>query len=459
MHAVAPAKMTSKYSSHEEQQVLLSKLQFSTKHQRRVGETKATEHREFITMETTFASNDVSYDQAAKFASVLDQHPLQAKPNTSISTYTTLGLKRAPLAHDFLEVAQCSSEFQRLISDVGMLLGEHVETNKLKEFLYSFTHVLYPETHYIDPRLLKDTKSIPQIFKALQPQVINFLNWGVLWKAVKTFGKNTMPAVQLYISRFPKHIQLASLPDPISEDQILEFQGVQKVRVTLGGGSGLELTLGDVQVVRKAVEKATGIDQDFIIYAYWEEGLNTHQFTFFIPKSISRIVGELCKEDLIILAGKGVQRLEVDYDTIVDNIQELYKKEVMTNSVDIECFIPKNEAEQMNEAELSHLNDLIASTPASELHKTCSNSFLEMFSRKMTSWKNLVPNLGVSRQDLEDLAEMYPGDEEEQKCAALLHWKRMDENLATYERLLKCLLTHGHGADAKELLLHIYGQQ
>ena len=338
-----------------------------------------------------------------------------------------------------------------------MLLGEHVETNKLKEFLYSFTHVLYPETHYIDARLLKDTKSIPQIFKALHPQVINFLNWGVLCKAVETFGKNAMPAVQLYISRFPKHIPIASLSDPISEDQILEFQGVQKLRVTLGGGSGFEWTLGDIQIVKEAVEKATGIDQDFITYAYWEEGLTTHQFTFCIPKSLSRILGELCKEDFIILAGKGIQRLEVDCDTIVDNIQELYKEEVRTNSIEID--IPKNEAEQMNEAELSHLNDIIASTPASKLHKTCSIDFLQMFSKKMTSWKDLVPDLGITRRDMEDLVDMYPGDEEEQKYTALLKWKRMDESLATYERLLKCLLAHGYVEDAKELLQHIHGQQ
>ena len=87
VHALAPAKMTSKYSSHEEQQALLSESQFSTKHQRRVGETKAAEHQEFITMETPFTSNDVNDDQAAEFAS------LQAEPKTNISTYTTSGLK------------------------------------------------------------------------------------------------------------------------------------------------------------------------------------------------------------------------------------------------------------------------------------------------------------------------------------------------------------------------------
>ena len=460
MHAVAHSKITSKY--YGEKQTQMSESQFSTKRQEHVGETKVAEHEEYITIETPSTSNDVLPNQtaelAAEFASVLELHSSQAEPKTNMSTYTTSGLKRAPLTHDFPKVTQCSSEFQQLISEVGMLLGEHVQTNKLLEFMYSLTHILYPEIHYIDPRLLKGTKSIPQIFKALQPQVMNFLNWGVLRKVVETFSKNAMPAVESYISRFPKHLQVASLPDPILENQILELQGAQRLRVTCSG-SGFKWTLGDIQLVREAVEKATGIDQDFIIYAYWEEGLTTHQFTFFIPKSSSRILGELCKEDLIILAGIGVHRLEVDYDTIVDNLQEIKKREARTNSIEIESLIPRSKAEQMNEEDLSYLNKLIASTPESELHKTCSVDFLRMFSKTMTSWKDLVPNLGINRWDLEDLAEMYPGDEEEQKYRALLDWKRIDVNLATYEKLLKCLLAHGYVEDAKELLQYIYGQQ
>ena len=43
---------------------------------------------------------------------------------------------------------------------------------------------------------------------------------------------------------------------------------------------------------------------------------------------------------------------------------------------------------------------------------------------------------------------------------ALLNWKSIDVTSATYERLLECLLTHGHVDDAKELLLHFQaGQQ
>ena len=47
------------------------------------------------------------------------------------------------------------------------------------------------------------------------------------------------------------------------------------------------------------------------------------------------------------------------------------------------------------------------------------------------------------------------GDENEQKYLALRRWKMFDKKTATYERLVECLLTHGHVDDAKELLLNI----
>ena len=393
----------------------------------------------------------------------------QEETKTDISTYTSSGMKRVPLTHDSLKATHCNSKFQQLLSEVGTSLAESVEASKLKDFLQSSSHILYPETQYIDPTLLKNTESIPQMFTALQPQILNFLNWGVLWKAIDAFDIKLMPAFQSYTDGFPPHTKLSTLPDPLSEEEILGFKGFQKLRVT-HGGSGIDWTLVDVQVVKEAVEKATGIDQDFIIYAYWERGFTTHQFTFLIPKSISGIFGELCEEDLAILAGKGVQRLEVDYDTVADNIQELFKElpqtvatvtednRMRTKSFGLEHFIPEDEMEQMSKEEFTRLNTLITSTPAGKLQETCSNDFLKVFAKKMGSWKDLAPYLGINQWDLEDLAEMYPQDEEEQKYVALITWKSIDVNSATYERLVECLLTHGHVDDAKELLLHFQGQ-
>ena len=390
----------------------------------------------------------------------------QAETKTDTSTYTTSGMKRIPLSHDSLKGIRYNLEFQQLIFEIGTSLA--VEADELKNFLQSFSHILYPEARYVDPSLLINAESVHQIFTALQPQVLNFLNWGVVWKTIGAFDITVESALHSYASRFPPHTKLSTLPDPLSEEEVSELKKIQKLRITCVSGSRNEWTLGDVQAVREAVEKATGIDQDFIIYAYWEGGFSTQQFTFLIPKSISGIFGELCEEDLEILAGKGVQRLEVDYDTIADNIQELYKEpsprvraenRMKNKNFGLENFIPEDGAERMSEKEFSYLNDLITSTPASKLQETCSNDFLRNFAKTMGDWKDLAPYLGINEWDLKKLAETYPEDEDKQKCRALVCWKEINVNSATYERLVECLLRHGHTDDAKQLLLHFQGQQ
>ena len=389
----------------------------------------------------------------------------QAKTRNYISTYTRSGMKRVPLTQDSPKATHCNFEFQQLISDVGTSLSGTVEVSQLKEFLQGFSHILYPESQYIDSSVLNNADSIFHIFTALQPQFINFLNWGILRKTADAFDIEIAPAYKI---RLPSDTPLSTLPDPQSEKEISEFKIVQKLRVTCGGGSGIEWTLADVQAVKEAVEKATGIDQDFIIYAYWEGGFSTHQFTFLIPKCISVVFWELCEEDLAILAGIGVQRLEIDYHTVADNIHELYPQTVApirtrnrmrTKNFGLEHFIPEDEAERMSEEDFGHLNDLITNIPASKFQETCSNDVLKVLAEKMGSWKELAPYLGINQWDLEDLAAMYPGDEQEQRYVALLNWKSIDVNSATYERLVECLLTHGHVGDAKELLLYFQGQQ
>ena len=392
----------------------------------------------------------------------------QAVNNTDTSTYTGSGIKRVPLSHDSSQKASCSSEFQQLISEVKTSLAMSVDTNELKRFLQSFSHLLYPEAKYIDLSLLDGAESIPQIFTVLQPLLINFLNWGVLMKVADAFDIEIESIFQLYKSRFPPHTKLSTLPDPLSEEDFSEFRGFQKLRVTCTGDSGIERTLGDVHVVKGGVEKATGIDQAFIIYAYWEGGFTSHQFTFLIPKAISGIFRELCEEDLTILAEKGVQSLEIDYDIVADNIQKLYAElshtgalltaadKMVAKSFEFEHSFSE---EQFGEENFSHLKALIISTPKGKLQEICSNDFLKKFSTMMGNWKDLTPYLGISESNLEDLAEHYRGNEEEQKYVALLNWKEIDVNSATYERLVECLLTHGHIDNAKELLLQLQGQQ
>ena len=396
----------------------------------------------------------------------IDLQPSQPVSNTDISTYTTSRVKQVPITQDSSQAVYWNSEFQTLTSQVGTSLAESVETGKLKEFLLNFNHILYPESHYVDSSLLKDAKSVSEVFTALNPQVMNFLNWGILPKVVGAFDSKLIPAVQAYTTRLPPHTRLSTLPDPLSEEQILELSGVKKLRVTVDGG-GNEWTLGDMQQLREAVEKATGIDHDFITYAYWEGGFNTHQFTFLIPVSISEIFNELCEEDLTILADVCVRSLELDYEMVADNIQELCNElprtvapvsgedRAQTKNFGLEHFIPEDDREQMSKEEFSYLTDLITGTAEGKLQETCSDESLKEFAKKMGNWKDLAPYLGVSEWDLEELEETYPGDECEQKYLALQRWRTMDEKTATYERLVECLLTHGHVDEAKELLLSI----
>ena len=453
----------------------LQSLQAEIKHSTSQTETKPDTLQKEIKTNTLHGETLIDIPPVAGTEICISQTKLTTDPShpqtkTAISTYTTSGTKRVLLTHESLTSTHCNLEFQQLVSDVGTSLAEFIEVSKLKQFLQSFSHILYPEAQYIDPSFLKDRESVTQVFNSLQPQFINFLNWGILWKTADAFAINMTSVFQLYKNRFPPHTKLSALPDPLSEEEILKFKRFQKLRVTCDCSSGSEWTLDDVQVVRETLETATGIDQDFIIYAYWEEGFTTRQLTFLIPKSIGGIFEELSKEDLTILAGKGFQSLEIDYESVADNIQELYQacpqpvtfvtadNRMRTKSFGLDHFIPEDEMEQMSSEEFSHLNDLITSTPAGKLQETCSDDFLKDFAKQMGDWKDLAPYLGINNWDLIKLAEFYPGDEDKQKHRALLCWKEIDIKSATYERLVECLLTHGHVDDAKELLLQFQGQ-
>ena len=155
--------------------------------------------------ETKIGTSQAETIGVSQMETKIDASQEVLKAKTNISTYTISGVKRVPLTQDSPIATHCNSEFQKFISEVGISLAESVETDELKEFLQSFGHILYPEAQYIDSRLLKDAGSIHHIFTALQPHVINFLNWGVLWKVIDTFNSREISAFQSYTSKFPPH--------------------------------------------------------------------------------------------------------------------------------------------------------------------------------------------------------------------------------------------------------------
>ena len=373
----------------------------------------------------------------------------------NLSTYTAAGIKRVPLKQS-PETVKWNHHFEQFTSKFESELLE--EPNKLKEFLLNQSHILYPEFKYINTRLLSVAASVEEIFSALSPQYMNYLNWSLLLQIADTFNPQSRHTIEEYTSQFPPSIQLTSLPDPLSEEEIVELHGVKRLTVTCGGG-GSDWTLGDVWLVQEVLEKATGIDRGFLPFANWEPSYSLHDFTFLIPTSAVGILEELCKEDLEILANCGIRSIDIDYCLVLtisketDEVAQLPiqvqdETRVRTKDFGLEHLIPED---KMNREELSHLTNLITSTPPGKLQKKCLDEDLHDLAKSMQSWKDLAPYFGVNEWRVEELEENYP-NEDDQKYLALLCWKRMDPSTATYEGLVECLLRHGHVRDAGYLL-------
>ena len=374
----------------------------------------------------------------------------------NLSTYTAAGIKRVPLKQS-PETVKWNHQFQQLTSKSELLK----EPNKLKEFLLSQSHILYPEFKYINTRLLSDAGSIEEIFSALSPQYMNYLNWSLLLQIADTFNPQSRHTIEEYTSQFPPSTRLKTLPDPLSEEEIVELHGVKRLRVICEGG-GSDWTLGDVWRVQTALEKATGINRAFLPFAYWESSYSVHDFAFLIPESAVGILEELCDEDLKILAICDVRSIDIDYYQVLTISKETDKVtqppiqvqgacRVRTKDFGLEHLIPESIMRQMNREEFSHLTNLITSTPQGKLHESCLDEDLHDLAENMQSWKDLAPYFGVNEWRVEEIEENYL-NEDDQKYQALLCWKGMDPSTATYEGLVECLLRHGHVRDAQYLL-------
>ena len=381
-------------------------------------------------------------------------------PQEEHSLYTANGYKRVPI-HSDSTAEQRNNDFKSVTSQVSRNSSETIQPNALKEFLLRQSHILYPESKYIDPLLLAHADSVPEILDTLSPQYINFLNWSLLLQISDDFNPPSRHTLEEYTSQFPPSTRLKALPDPLSEEEIVEFHGVKRLRVTCEGG-GSDWKLGDVWQVQKALEKATGINRAFFPFVYWESSYSLHDFTFLIPTSATGILEELCKEDLEILANCNVRDIYVDCNQVLsfsketDRVTQLPiqvpgESRVRTKDFGLEHLIPEDAVRQMNREEFSHLTNLITSTSPGKLQERCSDSILCDFAKAIQSWKDLAPYFGVNERRVKEIEENY-SNEDDQKYQALICWKRIDPSTATYEGLVECLLRHGHVSDAAFLL-------
>ena len=338
-----------------------------------------------------------------------------------------------------------------------------VKLEKLLRFLRFHCHLLKPEMPYIDEHILQRTSSVSKVMERLVPEYINYMETGLLEAIIEKFEcKEVQSLLHEYHDRYPINRLLTDMPNPVSDERLDQTRR-KKVRVECNGDIVFESARAvDVKRIQTAIEDATGIDHQFVTHAQHNEG--SLKLIFLIPESVSCIFQELCDDDLELLAEAGIVELQID-DFVISDIQkycpqrtESSTQSVIAPSADLSGITTKGfdsyidqRAEQFTSKEKGQLKDLLESIPKSRMEEVCLDSFLQQLAAHMTDWRKLAPHFGISELEAEEMAHYYP-DVGEQKYRALHCWKQINPDIAKYEDLIACLLTHAPFALAEAAL-------
>ena len=168
-------------------------------------------------------------------------------------------------------------DFAVMFSEVVTILNTSVSFSKLKDFLDSYAHPLYPEEPYVPLKIYRDATTTMELLKSLFPRYINFMHYYLLEDIVVTFGcDRAKELLQQYIDqRYSRKRKLEDLPGPITDREIEHFHDTMKLKVQVEGDtSDSTVEIGELQ---EALEKATGIKRAVIVYSSLNpEGMCIH---------------------------------------------------------------------------------------------------------------------------------------------------------------------------------------
>ena len=385
-----------------------------------------------------------------------------------ISLHSTVNKEPVKLLHgnssskthlDPRERHHLSCDFASMLSHLTDLLNKSVDMAKLKDFLDCYSHPLYPEKPYVDPKFYKDANTTKELIKSLCHQFINFTHYYLLEDIVEKFGCDRAKEVlQQYTDQiYSRKRKLNSLPVPIVGEEIEQFRDTIKLKVQVEGDTN-STTLEIIGELQKALEKATGIKRAVITYASYDPG--SVLLTFLIPESTLHIFHELNAEDLAILADIGVMKLEVDeveigntqqYCTVKSHADEIaVDSGEHTKPTGLEYYLNVRATEMTSQTYL-HLLKMLGSIGTGMLNDICSEQFLATFSKDVEDWKQLAPYFSIQELNIKELVSNYP-NENDQKYQALLCWKKAEGSTATYYNLLESLILHGNVGEVEALL-------
>ena len=324
-----------------------------------------------------------------------------------------------------------------------------VEPPKLKGYLCCLCHPLKPDEPYVQSRLYESATTTSEIIQSLFPKLINYQNTGLLKRIVLRFGcDESKAALQEYLQHYSKFTdkRLYIMPKAVSDEELDRATGVKKLRIETS--MTLEkATIADTEAVQKGLGQATGIDPDFISPAQHDPG--SVILTFLVPESVGEIFCELCEEDLEILANCGITRLQIE-DCVIESIHEyctiadkeieqsLFTDDITAKGLDIVLLLKKK---VLQCTQYAHLVNLLTAVSQQDMHRVCSDDFLQRLALTFGNWIELSPYLGITGSAVQQIT-LQCDSLEEQSYQALLQWKQLFQDSATYESLVEFLIRH-----------------
>ena len=352
-----------------------------------------------------------------------------------------------------------SSCFATVLDRIRKLLEELVNPSDLVCFLRLHCHPLDPEKLYIDRKILQNDSSVSEVLESLVPDYINYMETGLLEAIVERFEcKEGQILLQQYHDCYPINRLIRDMPDPVSDER-LDLTRRKRLRAKCDADFD-SVRAADVKRIRRVIEHATGIDYRLVTPAQHSEG--SLYLTFLIPESVIGIFQELCDEDLEILAEAGMVEIRIE-DFVICDIHKLYPQVTgcSTRSTSVpdarqietakglDTYMQQRE-EQFTSKEMDQVKGLYKSIPKSRLEELCSDSYLQQLAAHMREWKKLAPYLGIT--ELEMMKLHYYPNVVEQSYRALLCWKQINPESATYKNLCRCFLVHAPFALAETAL-------
>ena len=340
------------------------------------------------------------------------------------------------------------ANFARTVDIVAEQLNKSAPVNELKQFLSTLCHPLMPEKNFIRRSVYELKITTKEVILSLIPHYINYVSFTLLEEIIDTFKNQEAEAALNVYKREARKFRLRELSPPTSDEDIDEFQGQNRLKVTVDVDEE-KIILDDVHRVTRAMEQATAISQSSQMFSTWNDSTSI-LLVFLIPETVTDIFHHLCAEDLTILANAGITKIQLEDLEIATNPIKIPEKRVeLVKPTSLEHYV--NERTDISSDQRSELNVMLQKVTDSKLSEVCDEQLLQKFSQHIQNWKTLAPFLGMQDFYYDEFTGRYP-ERMQQNYQLLLFWKRREGSRATYHHLLETVVLDGTAREMEALI-------